>query len=42
VIKKYVKGEGGYVILNNDVSLNVSKRKRGDFLNRLSSKGSHL
>jgi two-component system LytT family response regulator len=39
VIKKYVKGEGGYVILNNNVSLNVSKRKRGDFLNRLSSKG---
>jgi two-component system LytT family response regulator len=36
VIKKYVKGDGGYVILNNDVSLDVSKRKRVDFLNRLS------
>jgi two-component system LytT family response regulator len=40
MIKKYVKGEGGYVILNNDVSLDVSKRKKVDFLNRLSAKSS--
>ena len=36
-IKKYVKGDGGQVILTNDVSLDVSKRKRVDFLNRLSA-----
>jgi len=34
-IQKYVKGNGGYVILNNNVSLDVSKRKKGEFLNRL-------
>jgi two-component system LytT family response regulator len=39
VIKKYVKGDGGQVILNNNVSLDVSKRKRLDFLNRLSARG---
>ena len=38
VIKKYVKGDGGYVILTNDVTLDVSKRKRVDFLNRLSTR----
>jgi two-component system, LytTR family, response regulator len=31
-IKKYVKGDGGHVILMNDVSLDVSKRKKTDFL----------
>jgi ATP-binding cassette subfamily B protein len=39
-IKKYVKGEGGYVVLNNNVSLDVSKRKKTDFLNRLNDKAS--
>jgi two-component system LytT family response regulator len=34
-IKKYVKGEGGYVVLNNNVSLDVSKRKKEAFLNRI-------
>jgi len=34
-IKKYVKGEGGYVVLNNDTSLDVSKRKKEAFLNRI-------
>jgi two-component system, LytTR family, response regulator len=31
-VKKYVKGDGGYVILKNDISLDVSKRKKVDFL----------
>ncbi|HEY0744308.1 MAG TPA: LytTR family DNA-binding domain-containing protein [Chryseosolibacter sp.] len=35
-IKKYVRGEGGYVIMANDVSLDVSKRKKESFLNRIS------
>ena len=39
-IKKYVKGEGGHVVLNNNVSLDVSKRKKADFLNRLNDKAS--
>jgi two-component system LytT family response regulator len=34
-IKKYVRGEGGYVIMTNDVSLDVSKRKKEAFLTRL-------
>jgi two-component system, LytTR family, response regulator len=34
-IQKYVKGNGGYVVLNNNISLDVSKRKKGEFLNRL-------
>lgn len=34
-IKKYVRGDGGYVILNNDVSLDVSKRKKAGFLQKL-------
>ena len=34
-IKKYVKGEGGYVVLNNDTSLDVSKRKKEAFLNKI-------
>jgi two-component system LytT family response regulator len=33
-IKKYVKGDGGHVILANEVSLDVSKRKKTDFLHR--------
>jgi two-component system, LytTR family, response regulator len=34
-IKKYVRGEGGYVVMSNDVSLDVSKRKKEAFLTRL-------
>jgi two-component system, LytTR family, response regulator len=34
-IKKYVRGEGGYVVMNNDVSLDVSKRKKDAFLRKL-------
>jgi two-component system LytT family response regulator len=37
-IKKYVKGEGGYVVLSNDISLDVSKRKKEAFLNKLGVK----
>jgi two-component system, LytTR family, response regulator len=37
-IRKYVKGDGGYVVLSNNVSLDVSKRKRADFLHRLSTR----
>jgi two-component system LytT family response regulator len=33
-IKKYIKGDGGHVILANEVSLDVSKRKKTDFLLR--------
>lgn len=39
-VKKYVKGEGGHVVLNNNVSLDVSKRKKTEFLNRLNDKAS--
>jgi len=34
-IKKYVRGNGGYVIMNNDVSIDVSKRKKELFLKKI-------
>jgi two-component system, LytTR family, response regulator len=34
-IKKYVRGDGGYVVMNNDVALDVSKRKKEAFLARM-------
>lgn len=37
-VKKYVRGDGGYVILNNDVSLDVSKRKKEGFLTRIGNR----
>jgi len=37
-VKKYVRGEGGYVIMNNDKSLDVSKRKKEGFLSRIGAK----
>jgi two-component system, LytTR family, response regulator len=37
-IKKYVRGDGGYVIMNNDKSLDVSKRKKEAFLSRIGAR----
>ncbi len=37
-IKKYVKGDGGYVIMDNDTSLDVSKRKKEAFLMKIGVK----
>ncbi len=36
-IKKYVKGEGGYVILSDGAEVEVSRRKKSDFLESLSA-----
>ncbi|MEJ1237160.1 LytTR family DNA-binding domain-containing protein [Chryseolinea sp. T2] len=33
-IKKYVRGDGGYVVMNNDATLDVSKRRKEAFLER--------
>ncbi len=38
LIKKYVRGDGGYVVMNNDTSLDVSKRKKEAFLDRIGYK----
>lgn len=35
-VKKYVKGEGGYVVMVNDESVEVSRRKKGELLEKLS------
>lgn len=35
-VKKYVRGEGGYVIMNNEQNLDVSKRKKEAFLSKIS------
>jgi hypothetical protein len=32
-IKKYIRGDGGYLIMSNGASLNVSKQRKEDFLN---------
>lgn len=34
-IKRYVRGDGGYVIMNNDANLSVSRTKKEDLLNRI-------
>jgi two-component system, LytTR family, response regulator len=34
-VKKYVRGEGGYVIMTNEKTLDVSKRKRDGFLEKI-------
>jgi len=38
-IKSYVKGEGGYVIMNDGASLDVSRRKKEAFLEKIGYKG---
>ena len=38
VVKKYIRGDGGYVVLDNDVSLDVSKRKKDACLSRISTR----
>jgi two-component system LytT family response regulator len=35
LVKNYVKGDGGYVVMNNGKSLDVSKRKKESFLSRM-------
>ena len=35
-VKKYVRSDGGYVIMNNEQSLDVSKRKKEAFLSKIS------
>lgn len=37
-IKKYVRGEGGYVVMVNDKALDVSKRKKESFLARIGAR----
>ncbi len=37
-IKKYIKGDGGQVVMNNDKSLDVSKRKKEAFLERIGAR----
>jgi two-component system, LytTR family, response regulator len=34
-IEKYIKGEGGYVIMKNGSSIEVSRRKKDEFMKRL-------
>lgn len=36
-VKKYVRGDGGYVIMNNDKPLDVSKRRKDGFLTKINS-----
>jgi two-component system, LytTR family, response regulator len=35
-IKSYMKGKGGYVVMNDGTELEISQRRKADFLNKLS------
>jgi len=35
-VKKYVRGEGGYVVMANGIHCEVSRRKKHELINRLS------
>ncbi len=35
-VKKYIKGEGGYVVMSDNSQVEVSRRNKIDFLERLS------
>jgi two-component system LytT family response regulator len=37
-VKKYVRGEGGYVIMSNGDQVEVSKRKKDAFINQFAKK----
>ena len=36
-MKRYVKGDGGHVIMSNGVSVNVSKRRKENFIKAISA-----
>ncbi len=31
-IKKFVRGEGGYVVMDNDVTISISRSRRQEFM----------
>jgi len=35
-IKRYIRGDGGQVVMSNGITVDVSKRKKESFLNTLS------
>ena len=35
-VKKYIKGEGGYVVMTDNSQVEVSRRNKNDFLEKLS------
>ncbi|WP_109098837.1 LytTR family DNA-binding domain-containing protein [Aquimarina sp. AU58] len=36
-VKKFVKSDGGYIIMNNDISVSISRSKKEDFLKVMST-----
>jgi two-component system LytT family response regulator len=36
-VAKYIKGEGGYVVMSDDSKAEVSRRKKAEFIEALSS-----
>jgi two-component system LytT family response regulator len=38
-IKKYVRGEGGYVIMSDDASVNVARSRKDELLKRFKTSG---
>jgi two-component system LytT family response regulator len=38
-MKKFVKGDGGYVVMNDDKEITVSRRRRPAFTDRMKKLG---
>lgn len=38
LVKAYIRGEGGHVIMSNDITLNVSKRRKEAFLEKMAQR----
>lgn len=36
-VKRFVKSDGGYILMDNDASIPISAKKRDDFLGRMAS-----
>ena len=36
-VKKYIKGEGGHVVMSDGTTVDVSKRKKTEFLNKVNN-----
>jgi two-component system LytT family response regulator len=36
-VKKYVKSEGGYILMKNGAQISISQKKREEFVERMTS-----
>jgi two-component system, LytTR family, response regulator len=36
-VKKFVKSDGGYIVMNNDITITISQKKREEFMERMTA-----